>query len=104
MQLPDLFKETLDEDSQDVWENERTPTPVRRFGVRLHTAGLSIRETVAILELFGVDRSHGAVWNWVHALSEAQSDPPTASPSQVALTRNRSRLTVRRNDVTPLST
>jgi len=53
--------------------------------VRLHTAGLSIRETVAILELLGVDRSHGAVWNWVHTLSETQSDPPTASPSRVAV-------------------
>ncbi|WP_153554661.1 IS6 family transposase [Halomicrobium sp. LC1Hm] len=77
MQLADLLREMLNEDSQDVWENERTPTPVRRFGVRLHTAGLSIGETVAILELLGVDRSHGAVWNWVHTLSEAQSDPPT---------------------------
>jgi hypothetical protein len=48
-----LLRETLDEDNQDVWENERTPTPVRRFGVRLHTAGLSIRETVAILDLLG---------------------------------------------------
>ncbi|GGN88453.1 hypothetical protein GCM10009030_08190 [Haloarcula pellucida] len=85
MQLTNLLRETLDEDSQDVWENERIPTPVRRFGVRLHTAGLSIRETVAILELLGVDRSHGAVWNWVHTLSEAQNDPPTAQPSRVAV-------------------
>jgi len=53
MQLADLLRETLDEDSQDVWENERTPTPIRRFGVRLHTAELSIRETVAILDLLG---------------------------------------------------
>ncbi|WP_159904778.1 IS6 family transposase [Salinirussus salinus] len=85
MQLVDLLSETLDEDSQDVWENERTPTPARRFGVRLHSLGLLIRETVAILELLGVDRSHGAVWNWVHTLSEAQSDPPTATPSRVAV-------------------
>jgi len=85
MSLADLLSETLETDSQDVWENERTPTSVRRFGVRLHTAGLSIRETVAILDLLGVDRSHGAVWNWVHTLSEAQSDPPTAEPSRVAV-------------------
>jgi len=85
MQPADLLREALDEDSQDVWENERTPTPVRRFGVRLHTAGMSIRETVAILDLLGVDRSHGAVWNWVHTLSEAQSDPPMAEPSRVAV-------------------
>ena len=63
MSLADLLRTTLETDSQDVWENERTPIPVRRFGVRLHAAGLSIRETVAILELLGVDRSHGAVWN-----------------------------------------
>ncbi len=61
MQLADLLSETLDKDSQDVWENERTPTPVWRFGVRLHSAGLSIRETAAILHLLGIDRSHGAV-------------------------------------------
>ena len=48
MELADLLRETLEEDSQDVWENERTPTPVRRFGVRLPAAGLSIRETVVI--------------------------------------------------------
>jgi len=35
--------------------------------------------------VLGVDRSHGAVWNWVHTLSEAQSDPPTAEPSRVAV-------------------
>jgi putative transposase len=85
MELTDLLRETLEEDSQDVWENERTPILVRRSGVRLHTPGLLIRETVIILELLGVDRSHGAVWNWVHTLSEAQSDPPTASPSRVAV-------------------
>jgi len=75
MTLADLLRETLETDSEDVWENERTPTPVQRFGVRLHSAGLSIRETVAILDLLGVDHSHGVVWNWVHTLSEAQIDP-----------------------------
>ena len=48
-------------------------------------AGLSIRGTVAILELLGIERSHGAVWNWVHTSSEAQSDPPMAEPSRVAV-------------------
>jgi len=85
MQLADLLSEMLDEDSQDIWENERIPTPIRRFGVHLHAAGLSIKKTVAILDLLGVNRSHGAVWNWVHTLSEAQSDPPTVSPSRVAV-------------------
>jgi transposase-like protein len=53
--------------------------------MRLHAAGLSIRETVAILDLLSVDRSHSAVWNWAHALSEAQSDPPTAALSRGAV-------------------
>jgi len=79
MELADLLRETLDVDRQDVWENERTPLPA--VWVHLHTAELSNRETVAILDLLGVDWSHGAVWNWVHTLSEAQSDPPTAMPS-----------------------
>jgi hypothetical protein len=48
MKLADHLRETLDEASQDVFENELTPTPVRRFGVRLHAVGLSIRETWAI--------------------------------------------------------
>jgi transposase-like protein len=85
MQLADLLRESLDVDCDEVWENERTPTPVRVFGVRLHSMGLSVREVVAVLEWLGVDRSHGAVWNWTHRLAETQSDPPTAAPSRVAV-------------------
>lgn len=85
MQLTDLLKETLDIDCDEVWENERTPTPVRVFGVRLHSMGLSLREIVAVLDWLGVDRSHGAVWNWTHTLAEAQDAPPTSEPSRVAV-------------------
>ena len=85
MQLEDLLRETLEVDCDEVWENERTPTPVRVFGVRLHSMGLSVREVVAVLEWLGVDRSHGAVWNWTHKFAEHQEDPPTAAPSRVAV-------------------
>ena len=85
MQFADLLRETLDVDCDDVWENEWTPTPVRVFGVRLHSMELSVREVAAVLELLGVDRSHGAVWNWTHDLAESQADPPTAEPSRVAV-------------------
>jgi len=44
MTLGDLLRENLDVDNEDVWENERTPTPVRCFAVRLHSMGLSVRE------------------------------------------------------------
>ncbi len=65
--------------------DERTPTPVRVFGVRLHSMGLSVREAVVVFEVIGIDRSHGGIWNWAHTLSEAQSDPPTVAPSRVAV-------------------
>jgi len=85
MTLADLLRETIDLPEQEVWENERTPTPVRVFGVRLHSMGLSLREVVAVLDLLGIDRSHGAVWNWTHDLAETQPDPPTVEPSRVAV-------------------
>ena len=53
MELADRLRETLDVDSDEVWENERTPTPVRVFGVYLHSMGLSIREGL----FFVVDNS-----------------------------------------------
>jgi hypothetical protein len=33
MTLADLLRENLDVDGEDVWENERTPTPVRCFAI-----------------------------------------------------------------------
>jgi transposase-like protein len=85
MTLADLLRETLDVDCDEVWENERTPTPVRRFAVRLHSMGLSVREVEGVLELLGVDRCYQAVWYWKETLAATQSDPPTASPSRVAV-------------------
>jgi len=47
--------------------------------------GLSVREVEGVLGWLGVDRSHGAVWNWKEKLAETQSDPPMAEPSRVAV-------------------
>jgi putative transposase len=85
MPLSDLLGEALETADSDCWNRERTATPVRAFAVRLHSAGLSLRETVAILDLLGVDRSYGAVWDWTHRLADDQDDPPTAEPSRVAV-------------------
>ena len=85
MTLADLLKRTLDVDCDEVWKNERTPNTLTGVGVRLHSKGLSVREVAAVLELLGVDRSHGAVWNWTHDFADAQADPPTAQPLRVAV-------------------
>jgi len=85
MPLSDLLRESFETENLECWQRERTPTPVRAFGVRLTAAGLSIRETTAVLRLLGVDRSHGAVWQWIHRLADSLADPPTAQPSRVAV-------------------
>jgi putative transposase len=85
MSLQELLSESLDAESNDVWARERTATPVRAFAVRLHSAGLSLRETAAILDLLGVDRSHQAIWQWTHRLADSRNDPTTAQPSRVAV-------------------
>ena len=85
MQLANLLRETLDTATLECWQRERTATPVRAFAVRLHAAGCSLRETAAILELLGVERTHGAVWSWVHRLADSVGDPPSATPTRVAV-------------------
>jgi len=79
MQLADLLGERLDVEKQDVWENERAPTPVRRFAVRLHSMRLSLREVEAVLDRLGVDCCHRAVRYRKETLADTRSDPPTAS-------------------------
>lgn len=49
IQLTEFLSEILNENNEDAWENERTPTQVQRSVVRLYTLGLYMWETVAIL-------------------------------------------------------
>ncbi|WP_254280630.1 IS6 family transposase [Haloarcula marina] len=81
----ELLRETLETANLECWERERTATPVRAFAVRLHATGCSLRETKEILRLFGVERSHQAIFQWVHRVSDSVGDPPTAKPSRVAV-------------------
>ena len=60
-------------------------TPVRAFAARLHAAGCSLRETAAVLGLLGIERTHGAVWSWVHRLADSVGDLPSAQPTRVAV-------------------
>ncbi|CCQ36749.1 ISH14-type transposase ISNamo13 [Natronomonas moolapensis 8.8.11] len=85
MMLADLLSECFAADLEECWERERTVTPVRAFAVRLHATGCSLRETTTILAELGVERSHGAVWNWVHRVADSVPDPPSAQPTRVAV-------------------
>jgi putative transposase len=49
----------------DFVEREATLEPLMTLGIRLHLAGLSLSNTVAEFERFGVDRSRSTVHNWV---------------------------------------
>jgi putative transposase len=85
MTLRDLLEKYVGVDGQDIWENERTPTPMRCFAVQLHSMGLSVRGIEGVLARLGVDRCYQAVRNWKEKLPETQSDLPTAEPSRVAV-------------------
>ncbi|KYH23718.1 hypothetical protein HAPAU_41980 [Halalkalicoccus paucihalophilus] len=76
---------TLEPDPLDCWVEESTASALRALVVRLHGSGLSLRETAAALETFGVHRSHQAVFQWVHRVAQEAPNPPRASPSRVAI-------------------
>ena len=62
----DRFNGCLDEIELDFVEREATPKLLMKLGIQLHLAGLSLSNTVSILELFGVNRARSTVHNWVH--------------------------------------
>ena len=64
-------------------EQERTPREIIEKGIRHHLAGLSLSNTVTLLEGLGVKRSRTAVHNWVQ---KADLQPAGgASPDRVAV-------------------
>ncbi len=85
MLLSNLLKKSLETATLECWERERTATPVRAFAVLLHATGCSLRETKEILALLGVKRSHQAIFQCVHLVSDSVSYPPSATPTRVAV-------------------
>ena len=85
MAAQELFTVSLEANPLECWDDESTASALRALAVRLHSTGISLRETAAALEQFGVTRSHQAVWQWVHRTAETAPDPPTAKPSRVAV-------------------
>jgi transposase-like protein len=54
-----------------------------KLSIQLHLAGLSLSNTVSVLEVFGVERTRSTVHNWVH---KADLQPESGQcPGQVAV-------------------
>jgi hypothetical protein len=64
-------------------EREATPEPAMKLGIRLHLAGLSLSNTVSILEILGVERCRSTVHNWVQKAGLQPTDG--ADPDHVAV-------------------
>jgi putative transposase len=54
MTLPELLTETVETPVIECWDGESTASALRALAVRLHSAGISYRETAAVLESIGV--------------------------------------------------
>ncbi|WP_058997365.1 IS6 family transposase [Haloarcula sp. CBA1127] len=67
----------------DFVERERTPESAMALGIKSHVAGLSLSNTVELLDSLGVRRSRKAIHDWVQ---KADLQPESGkSPNQVAL-------------------
>ena len=62
MAVQEPFIVSLKPNPLEWWDDENTVSALRALAVWLHSTGISLRETAAALEQFGVTRSHQAVW------------------------------------------
>ena len=67
----------------DFLEREATPKSAMKLGIRLHLAGLSLWDTVSILERMGVNRHRTTVHRWVQKADLQPADG--VNPDHVAL-------------------
>jgi len=79
----DRLNGCLDEIDLEFVEREATPRLLMKLSIQLHLAGLSLSNTVSVLEIFGVERARSTVHNWVH---KADLQPESGrSPDHVAV-------------------
>jgi len=74
---------SIDQIDLEFVEREATPELLMKLGIQLHLAGLSLSNTVSILEIFGVERARSTVHNWVHKADLQPKDGQ--SPDHVAV-------------------
>ena len=74
---------SIDRIELDFVEREATPRLLMKLSIQLHLSGLSLSNTVRVLEVFGVQRARSTVHNWVH---KADLQPESGkSPDHVAV-------------------
>ncbi|QSG08670.1 IS6 family transposase [Halapricum desulfuricans] len=74
---------SIDQIDLEFVEREATPRLLMKLGIQLHLSGLSLSNTVSILEIFGVERARSTIHNWVH---KADLQPESGrSPDHVAV-------------------
>ena len=57
---------SIDQIELDFVEREATPDFLMKLSIQLHLSGLSLSNTVSVLDVFGVRRARSTVHNWIH--------------------------------------
>jgi transposase-like protein len=74
---------SIDQIELDFVEQEATPAFLMKLSIQLHLAGLSLSNTVRVIEIFGVKRARSTVHNWIH---KADLQPASGkNPDHVAV-------------------
>ena len=84
------LRKDIDAIELDFMERETTPKFAMKLGIQMHLAGLSLSNTVSVLESLGVERVRSTVHNWVHK-ADLQPDDDR-EPNQVAVDETMIRL------------
>ena len=67
MTASDLLRGSLDVFKLEDWHRGTGRRTSRQtFAVYLHATGCSFKGSIVILQFRSLDRTHGAVWNWVN--------------------------------------
>jgi len=80
---PDRLTGSIGQIELEFVEREATPEPLMKLSIHLHSAGLSLSDTISVLDSFGVERARSTVHNWVQ---KADLQPTSGrDPDHVAL-------------------
>ncbi|WP_121823568.1 IS6 family transposase [Halostella salina] len=79
----DRLNGCLDDINLEFVEREATPRLLMKLSIQLHLAGLSLSNTVSVLDIFDVERARSTVHDWVHKADLQPEDGH--SPDHVAV-------------------